>query len=607
MATLDQTPSSQLGSADYRLLIENSPLPIWVYDVKTLRVLEVNASALALYGHDRDAFLRLSLTDLQSADGLAALREHFEPHLIRRTAQRRWHRHRGGAVIDVEILEQDLMLGGIQARLVTALDESVRADPENVRREMTERFTTVLESMTDAFFMVDRDTRFTYINGQAEKVLQRSRDELLGCKVWDKFPQAAGSIYQVEYERAISERCTRHFEALDGGGLNRWLSVTCYPLEAGLAVYFRDITAKHENEQRMARERRVLDAVINATGDAIVATGIDGLIRMFNPGAERIFGRTRQSMLGEPVNLLMPEGFRAAHAQRLRSFYESGHAVLSLGMGRRVKGLRADGQELELEATASRVEQGGETLLIACLRDVTERVRLDAAVEQSRRQLSELTRRLMTQERALVKGMAQALHDNLGQTLAAIRMAHETVMTMQASQLAVMPTEIGRVQVQMGTLIGQAIAEVRQVLVDLRPPLLEEKGFIAALDNELMKRSLVLPAVDISFHVASETAGARWPAEVEHAAFMVAREAVENALRHSKSNSVSVRLSGTAGSLRLEVADRGVGVLAAPNDTSRHLGILGMHERAQAIGAVVALDAVEPHGTRVSFNWSPAP
>ena len=95
--------------------------------------------------------------------------------------------------------------------------------------------------------------------------------------------------------------------------------------------------------------------------------------------------------------------------------------MMGLGL---IKGLRSDGQELDLEVNISQLLIQNQKVLVANLRDVSQRARADAVLEQSRSQLSELTYKLMTQEKTLVKGLAQALHDQLGQTMAAIRMAH---------------------------------------------------------------------------------------------------------------------------------------------------------------------------------------
>ncbi len=591
--------------AGYREVFRSSPSPMWIYDVQTLRMLGVNQAALTLYGYSKEAFLRLSVPDLHPAEEHERLRESLRLPLIERVARRSWrHRSGDGEAMQVEIVTQDLQRGAVQARLVMVTDMSGRRRQAREQQQMWRRVTDVIESMTDAFFALDRNWCFTYVNAHAEKVLRRSREELLGCNVWEKYPAAVGSIYQIEYQRAVAESRTTSFESADADGLNTWLSVTAYPSKEGLAVYFRDITDKHQAERKLREERQVLASVINATDDAIVATDVNGCIKMFNPGAERIFGRSRDCMLGQTMDLLLPEVVRAAHPQHLHDFAASATASRSLGGGRRVQGVRFDGQLIELEATVSKVEHGGELLLIACLRDVTDRVRRAGELQRSRELLSDLTQRLMSQERTLVKGLAQTLHDHLGQTMAAIRMAHETVLTFQSDQGLAPSPEIARLQGQIGVLIGHAVSQIRQVLMELRPPLLEEHGLVAALDNELRNRALTQPRIDLSFRAAPESSELRWPLELEYAAFMVAREAIENAMRHSGSASVLVRMSGTASSLQVEVVDLGSGIMAEPDGRTRHLGILGMHERAHMIGARVRIDSTPGRGTCVSFNWS---
>lgn len=368
-------------------------------------------------------------------------------------------------------------------------------------------------------------------------------------------------------------------------------------------VLIRDVTETRQTAQRLAEERDTLSAVVNTTHDAIMGVDAAGLVATFNPAAERIFGRTAASMIGQPIELLMPARFRAAHPHQRSQFAESGVPQRMMGLGL-VKGLHADGHELDLEGTIAHVTVQQQPRLLVNLRDVTDRVRTNAEFQQSRAQLSELTQRLMSQEKMLVKRLAQALHDQVGQTMAAIRMAHETVVAVQAGQVT---PEVDRLQSQMGTLISQAIRQVRQVLIDLRPPLLEEQGLASALDNELRNRALVVPKVDFSIQVAPEVALMRWPAEVEYVAFMVAREAIENALRHSGSGSLALALGGGPLSLELTVIDQGSGIPAGATLRTGHLGILGMHERAQAIGATVTIDSDATHGTKVRFLWQPAP
>ena len=479
---------------------------------------------------------------------------------------------------------------------------------EQTQSELADGLTNTLDStpvsISDAYFALDIDWRFTHVNAHAAKLLHSCRAALLGRKVWEEFPAMVGTVFQIECQRAVADVCTVSFEAYYAPWA-LWLAVDAFPSAQGLAVYFRDITKEHLAEQFLQEERQILATVLDSTSEAILSVDMDGRIKMFNPGAERIFRRTRASVQGQSMEVLLPERFRAMHRQHRQRFAKSEVLIRMMGLDR-VKGLRSDGQEIDLEGTITRVavqqqqQQQQQQVLIVIMRDVTQRMLTEADFRQYRAQLSDLTQRLMTQEKMLVKRLAQALHDQLGQTMAAIRMAHETIITLHGDKTS---TGVAPIQVHMGTLINQAIHQVRQVLIELRPALLEEQGLAAALDNELRSRLLTKPQVDIVIDVEPEIALLRWPAEVEHAVFMVAREAVDNTLRHSGATSVAVRLSGAPTALQLEVVDNGVGISADTTLRSGRLGILGMRERAHSVGATVVIESVQTSGTRVRFCW----
>ena len=603
METSFSEETSHRLEVSYRLLFEKNSLPMWVYDVTTLRMLAANSAAIARYGYSGDEIVRLTLLDLHHVDDLPAVQAHLKLPISEQTAKRLWrHKHRRGGYVEVETVTSDVELDGNHARIMLVRDLTEQRRAEQLQRELADRLATTLDSIADAFFTLDLDWRFTYVNDRAAELLRTPSGKLLGFNLWDTFPAAKGSVFEIEYQRAMREGKTVRFEAFVASA-DRWVVVDAYPSVQGLTVYFRDVSDKHAAEVRLLEERETLMAVVNSTADAIISTDAQGLIKMFSPAAERIFRHTQAGVQGRSIDVLMPERFRVAHRMHLQRFIESASTTRMMGLGL-VKGLRADGQELELEVTISQVTVQQQQMLIASMRDVTARVRADTEFEQSRAQLSDLTHRLMMQEKALVKRLAQALHDQLGQTMAAIRMAHETILTLQTG-----PTlpAIQQLQAQMGTLISQAIGQVRKVLIDLRPPLLDEHGLAEALDNELRNRSLTQPQIDISIQVQPEIARMRWPPEVEYAAFMVAREAVENALRHSGASSVEVHLSGTVMSLMLEVADNGVGIAPGAMVRTGHLGILGMNERAHAIGATVTFESGDTPGTRVCFNWQSFP
>lgn len=359
-----------------------------------------------------------------------------------------------------------------------------------------------------------------------------------------------------------------------------------------------------ESEQSLREQGEVLAAVINSASDAVISVGVDGRITLFNPAAARIFGHSASEMIGQPLDVLLPPVHRPHHMGYLQRFAESQATTRPMGVGR-VTGLHAEGHLLDLEASISQITVRGNKVLTAILRDVTERVRGERALSQSRLELSELTRRLLHQEKQTTRKLAQTLHDQLGQTLGAIRLTFDALYGQMPPDL---PSKTRDRTRKLGEMIEVANAEVRQALVELRPPLLDESGLQVALENEVHARAPDADLVALRLKVEPSAIDVRWPADVEYAAFMVAREALANAVLHAQASEVVVRVDGAPGWLRLSVTDDGKGLtpdLAAGRPG--HLGIVGMRERALAIDANMEAKGLPEGGTVISLTWEAKP
>jgi PAS domain S-box-containing protein len=142
------------------------------------------------------------------------------------------------------------------------ISEQKRAQVERLQlidreRAARNQITSILESITDAFFTVDDEWCFTYINRQAELLLQRQREELLGKNIWAEFPQAIDSNFYREYQRAVAQQVRVEFEEFYPP-LETWFAVHAYPSSNGLSVYFQDITERKITElERLRNEERL--------------------------------------------------------------------------------------------------------------------------------------------------------------------------------------------------------------------------------------------------------------------------------------------------------------------------------------------------------------
>jgi PAS domain S-box-containing protein len=138
-------------------------------------------------------------------------------------------------------------------RVRGAFQDITRSKAQSERsRELAERLTMTLESLTDGFFTLDRQWRFTYVNSPAEKLLRYSRYQLIGRSIWRLFPEAVGTRFDREYRRALQSGEAVEFEEYYEP-LALWVQVRSFPSPQGLAVSFRDVTVEVKAQQEILR------------------------------------------------------------------------------------------------------------------------------------------------------------------------------------------------------------------------------------------------------------------------------------------------------------------------------------------------------------------
>jgi PAS domain S-box-containing protein len=160
----------------------------------------------------------------------------IEFRVVRAGGPQRWLQARGRVVLDDS---------GMPARLAGVVIDSTEL------RSARARVARTLEHISDSFFALDNQWRFTYVNPAAERVLDRRADELLGRVMWEEFPETANSAFWDEYHRAMAEQRATAFEEFYPP-LGVWLEVRAFPAPDGLSVYFRDMTERRAAEQERA-------------------------------------------------------------------------------------------------------------------------------------------------------------------------------------------------------------------------------------------------------------------------------------------------------------------------------------------------------------------
>jgi PAS domain S-box-containing protein len=158
-------------------------------------------------------------------------------------------------------------VGAPEERKVGVLfnDITARKRAEEQVEKLNRRNVDILDSITDAFFSLDRDWRFTYVNREAEKLLFRRAEDLLGKSVWDEFAEAVGSTFYNEYHRAVETGQTVTFEEYYAP-LDSWFDVRAYPSSSGLSVYFHNVNERKQSEQALRETAAKLRLALEGGG-----------------------------------------------------------------------------------------------------------------------------------------------------------------------------------------------------------------------------------------------------------------------------------------------------------------------------------------------------
>ncbi|MFN4283464.1 MAG: PAS domain S-box protein [Alphaproteobacteria bacterium] len=253
------------------------------------------------------------------------------------------------------------------------IDDRKRAEVQLGRT--AEKLTATLESISDGFYMLDRQWRFSFLNRQAQRFLRRDRADLIGKNVWEEFPEARDSSLHDEYRRAIESGVAQNFE-LYYSPLETWFEINAYPSAEGLAVYFRDVTERRTNRETLRQQGALLDQA----RDAIIVRSLDNRILYWNKGAERMYGWRAEEALGQRIDELLYDDARPFQAARA-------HVLAHGEWGGQIRQKRRDGRPMTVEGhwTLVRDDAGEPRSILAINTDITEKLMVAEQFEQAQR------------------------------------------------------------------------------------------------------------------------------------------------------------------------------------------------------------------------------
>ena len=325
----------------------------------------------------------------------------------------------------------------------------------------------------------------------------------------------------------------------------------------------------------------VLHQALDAAPDGILVVNVAGTIVFVNPMVEELFEYTADELVGASVDILLPAGLRGSHVARRAEYFESPR-TRSMGSGLDLHGRRKAGAEFPLEISLSPLRTGEELLVVAVIRDVTERREADEELQRAHRVLALVDDR---------ERIARDLHDTVIQRLFAVG------LSLQAAQTRVEENDpvLERIQLAVDE-IDMTIRDIRSSIFALhsrRPGSTSLREDVLAIARDAARALGFEPTVTFDGPVDSLATD-----EIREHVLATLREALSNVTKHAHASSVRVTLGVDAQELRLVVRDDGVGF----GDRGVGNGLRNMGERATAFGGMSTIARAADGGTRL--EWS---
>jgi PAS domain S-box-containing protein len=516
-------------------------------------------------------------------------------------------------------LEQEIgARGSAEAALGQSRHELAEAVLDLHRSEA--RLRGIIAKASDAIVTVDETQHILLANPAAEQMFGWPPGEMLGAPLGQFIPARFRATHRAHIEHFGATGATQRrmggqsilFGLRANGEEFRIEASISQLIERDSKVYtviLRDVTERLRIQGALDRSQKELSqavaALVRSEGrlSGIIATASDAIITvdetqhiiLVNSVAETVFRCRPGEMVGLPLARFIPQRHRAAHRGYIKRFGATGATARTMGGQSILSGLRADGEEFPIEASISQLAEERGRLYTVILRDITERKRMQDALEYSHRELQELSSALQSIREEERKRIARELHDDLGQLLAALRMD----LSVLKGRLAPGHPDLSAMADQMDQLVLTTVVSLRRIAADLRPKILDDIGLYPALQSlvgEFSQRQGIackLSAFDDDLPLDETRATSL---------FRMTQEALNNVAKHAGATMVTVAIQRNGDDLVLTVRDDGRGMSADDRRKSKSYGLIGMRERAYILGGDFAIESELGAGTTIRIS-----
>lgn len=454
--------------------------------------------------------------------------------------------------------------------------------------QQEELYRKIFENSQDAIFVIDpeRDTIID-CNPQACTMLGYTHKQLLLARVSDIHPEEMAKL--LNFARSVithGRGQTNELTCLTKRGRRIPTEISASSIDVAgrscLLALVRDVSERKQAEAARRSKEEGCRWLLESAPDAVVIVDGEGCIHLINSEAEQMFGFSRDELIGQTVEVLLPKHIREAHV-RLRADYMRNPTTRPMGVAMNITARRKDGSTFPVDIKLSTVETESEFLVTSIIRDITDRKRTEEALKDL----------AVVEER---NRMAREIHDALGHGLLGIIWQ----LNWAESALGDGTEEASEALKRARALAEESLTEARQSVLNLRAGPLRGRSLreVLAQETEALQDSGTIQA---SFVVTGEEPDLC--TEKGAAALRICQEALTNVRKHSNATKVKVTLAFEGSNMRLKVQDDGVGfdpeTACQSNRDLGGVGLTGMRERADLLGGELRVCSEVGKGTIV--------
>lgn len=358
---------------------------------------------------------------------------------------------------------------------------------------------------------------------------------------------------------------------------------------ASVRMVLTDITARKLADERLQESEGKFRAIFEGTMDGIVLIDDSGMIVDFNSVFAQQCGLSSERLMQTRIWELRPaDQFKIARA-RFFSVLETGQGGVA-----DVKYRKPDGSVINIEFRSTSIRIGNKRYLQGLVRDITEHKSREHELHNYQQLLRDMAANSSSSREAESKRIAREVHDELGQLLTALRMDISLLRIEFGEHAPLLKTRIQ----DMLVLVDKSIQGVRDVTANLRPASLD-MGIVPAI-AWLCDEFPVRTNTACTLRVINEPVGLDDARTV--ALFRIVQESLTNIARHAQAMRVEITVEQSDDNIVLEIHDDGKGFDPAARPENQSFGLMGMRERAIALGGKVIIDSAPSEGTVVSVQ-----